>query len=292
VFPTLAMGGTVLLMGKFDAGDYLALAERHRATHTMLVPVQYQRIMARDDFGRYDLSAFRAKFSTSAPFAAALKADVLARWPGSLYEFYGMTEGGGTCVLAAHEHRHKLHTVGLPAAGHDIRVIDDEGRELPKGSAGEVVGHSGSMMTGYHNRPEATAQALWRDAQGKRFIRTGDVGRFDEDGFLVLVDRKKDMIISGGFNVYSSDLEAVVRTHPEVAEVAVVGVPSARWGETPVAFVVARNGARCEPAQVMAWANERLEKVQRLADVRVLPELPRSPIGKVLKRELRAAYRA
>jgi long-chain acyl-CoA synthetase len=291
VFPTLAMGGTVLLMGKFDAGDYLALAARHRATHTMLVPVQYHRIMAREDFGAYDLSAFRAKFSTSAPFAAALKEDVLARWPGSLYEFYGMTEGGGTCVLAAHEHRHKLHTVGLPAAGHDIRVIDDEGRELPKGSAGEIVGHSASMMTGYHNRPEATEQALWRDAQGKRFIRTGDVGRFDEDGFLVLVDRKKDMIISGGFNVYSSDLEAVVRGHPQVAEVAVVGVPSERWGETPVAFVVARNGAPCEAADVMAWANARLEKVQRLADVRVVPELPRSPIGKVLKRELRAGYR-
>ena len=292
VFPTLAMGGTVLLMGKFDAGEYLALAERHRATHTMLVPVQYQRIMAREDFGAYDLSAFRAKFSTSAPFAAALKQDVLARWPGSLYEFYGMTEGGGTCVLAAHVHRHKLHTVGLPAPGHDIRVIDDEGRELPHGSAGEVVGHSGTMMTGYHGRPEATALAEWRDAQGKRFIRTGDVGRFDEDGFLVLVDRKKDMIISGGFNVYSSDLEAVVRGHPQVADVAVVCVPSERWGETPVAFVVPRNGAPCDAAEVMAWANARLEKVQRLADVRVLPELPRSPIGKVLKRELRAGYRA
>ena len=292
VFPTLAMGGTVLLMGKFDAGDYLALAERHRVTHTMLVPVQYHRIMAREDFGAYDLSAFEAKFSTSAPFAAALKEDVLARWPGALFEFYGMTEGGGTCVLAAHEHRHKLHTVGLPAPGHDIRVIDDEGREAAKGSAGEIVGHSGSMMTGYHNRAEATAQAEWRDAQGKRFIRTGDVGRFDDDGFLVLVDRKKDMIISGGFNVYSSDLEAVVRGHPEVAEVAVVGVPSARWGETPVAFVVARNGARCEAAEVMAWANARLEKIQRLADVRVVPEIPRSPIGKVLKRELRDRYQS
>ena len=291
VFPTLAMGGTVLLMGKFDAGDYLALAERHRATHTMLVPVQYQRIMAREDFGAYDLSAFSAKFSTSAPFAAALKEDVLARWPGGLYEFYGMTEGGGTCVLAAHLHRHKLHTVGLPAPGHDIRVIDDEARELPKGSTGEIVGHSSTMMTGYHGRPDATAQAEWRDAQGKRFIRTGDVGRFDEDGFLVLVDRKKDMIISGGFNVYSSDLEAVVRGHPQVAEVAVVGVPSERWGETPVAFVVARNGARCEAAEVMAWANARLEKIQRLADVCIVPELPRSPIGKVLKRELRAGYR-
>ena len=114
--PTLALGGTVILMAKFDAGQYLALAERHRVTHTMLVPVQYQRIMAREDFARFDLSAFRAKFCTSAPFAAALKRDVLARWPGGLIEYYGMTEGGGTCVLLGHERPDKLHTVGCPGA--------------------------------------------------------------------------------------------------------------------------------------------------------------------------------
>jgi len=143
-------------------------------------------------------------------------------------------------------------------------------------------------MTGYHRRPELTEQATWRDAAGKRFIRTGDIGRFDDDGFLVLDDRKKDMIISGGFNIYPSDLEAVVRDHPAVADVAVVGVPSQRWGETPVAFVVAHAG--CDAGSVMEWANARLGKVQRLADVRVVAQLPRSPIGKVLKRELRDAY--
>ncbi len=290
VFPTLAMGGTVVLMAKFDPGEYLALAERHRVTHTMLVPVQYQRIMAREDFGRYDLRSFVTKFSTSAPFAAELKRDVLARWPGGLVEVYGMTEGGGTCVLKAHIDREKVHTVGQPAPGHDIRIIDDEGRELPPGQAGEVVGHSAGMMTGYHRRPELTEQATWRDAAGKRFIRTGDIGRFDDDGFLVLVDRKKDMIISGGFNIYSSDLEAIVCEHPAVAEAAVVGVPSERWGETPVAFVVMRD--RCDAADVMEWANARLGKVQRLADVRIVAHLPRSPIGKVLKRELREVYLA
>ena len=113
-FPTIAFGGTVVLMAKFDAARYLALAQQHRATHTMLVPVQYQRIMARPDFGRFDLSSFKYKFCTSAPFSAALKADVLARWPGGLVEFYGMTEGGGTCILDAHEHPDKLHTVGRP----------------------------------------------------------------------------------------------------------------------------------------------------------------------------------
>jgi acyl-CoA synthetase (AMP-forming)/AMP-acid ligase II len=290
-FPTLAYGGTVVLMGKFDAAAYLALAERQRVTHTMLVPVQYQRIMALPDFGRFDLSRFRFKFCTSAPFAAALKADVVARWPGGLVEYYGMTEGGGTCILFAHEHRDKLHTVGRPAEGHDIRLVDEAGREVPAGGAGEVVGHSPSMMTGYHNQPAKTAEAEWFDAAGKRFIRTGDVGRFDADGFLVLMDRRKDMIISGGFNVYPSDLEAVVALHPEVAEVAVVGVPSERWGETPVAFVVAVPGAAADAASIRDWANARLGKTQRLAAVELIDSLPRSAIGKVLKRELRERMR-
>jgi long-chain acyl-CoA synthetase len=290
-FPTLALGGSVVLMAKFDVAGYLALAEKHRVTHTMLVPVQYQRIMSHPDFGRYDLSSFRMKFSTSAPFAAALKADVLARWPGGLTEVYGMTEGGGTCILAAHEHPDKLHTVGRPAEGHDIRLIDEHGREVPPGEAGEVVGHSAMMMNGYHNRPQLSAEAEWRDASGKRFIRTGDLGRFDGDGFLTLLDRKKDMIISGGFNVYPSDLEAVLREHPEVADCTVVGVPSERWGETPVGFAVLRAGAKASASELLAWANAKLGKTQRLADLELAAELPRSPIGKVLKRELRDAYR-
>lgn len=288
--PTVALGGTLVLMGKFDPAGFLALAERHRATHAMLVPVQYQRIMALPDFGRYDLASFRMKFSTSAPFAAAMKRDVLARWPGGLVEYYGMTEGGGTCVLVAHQHPDKLHTVGQPAPGHEIRVIDDAGRELPRGETGEVVGHSAAMMTGYHNRPALTRDAEWFDAAGRRYIRTGDVGRFDADGFLVLVDRKKDMVISGGFNIYPGDLEAVAREHPAVAEVAVVGVPSERWGETPVAFVVAKDDARLDTAEVLAWCNERLGRMQRLSAVELVESLPRSGIGKVLKRELRARY--
>jgi long-chain acyl-CoA synthetase len=289
-FPTLAFGGTVVLMEKFDVERYLALAEQHRATHTMLVPVQYQRIMASPRFAAHDLTSFRIKFCTSAPFAAALKADVVARWPGGLVEFYGMTEGGGTCILAAHEQPTKLHTVGQPAAGHDIRLIDEGGHELPPGATGEVVGHSAGMMAGYHGQPEKTAEAEWFDASGKRFIRTGDVGRFDDDGFLTLVDRRKDMIISGGFNLYPSDLEAVLRTHPAVADAAVAGVPSLRWGETPAAWVVLRSGASIDAEALRAWANERLGKTQRIAVVEIVDELPRSAIGKVLKRELRDRF--
>jgi acyl-CoA synthetase (AMP-forming)/AMP-acid ligase II len=292
VFPTLAHGGTVLLMRKFDAVGYLKLAQKHRATHTMLVPVQYQRLMDCAEFDRYDLASFTHKFCTSAPFSAALKAQVLARWPGGLTEYYGMTEGGGTCILQAHLFPHKLHTVGQPAEGHDIRLIDEAGREVARGEMGEVVGRSGAMMSGYHGQPALSAAAEWHDAQGNRFIRTGDVGRFDEDGFLVLMDRRKDMVISGGFNIYPSDLEAVLRQHPAVADAAVVGVPSRAWGETPVAFVVRRAGHADEPAALMAWLNERVGKTQRLADLRLLDELPRSPIGKVLKRELRQQYGA
>ncbi len=290
LIPTLAYGGASVFMekhGKFDALQYLQLAQQHRATHTMLVPVQYKRLMAHPDFGRFDLSAFRAKFSTSAPFHAELKADILARWPGALTEYYGLTEGGGTCILQAHLHPGKLHTVGQPAEGHDIRLIDEDGREVPKGESGEVVGRSPGMMTGYHKQPALTRAAEWFDGDGQRFIRTGDVGRFDEDGFLTLHDRRKDMIISGGFNIYPSDLEAVLRPHPAVADVAVVGVPSAEWGETPVAFVVRREGASEDADALRQWANAQVGKTQRLHALRLVDELPRSAIGKVLKRELR-----
>jgi acyl-CoA synthetase (AMP-forming)/AMP-acid ligase II len=283
-FPTVTLGGTVVLMAKFDSAKYLALAEQHCATHTMLVPVQYQRLMAHPDFDLYDLSSFRMKLCTSAPFPAALKADILKRWPGGLVEYYGMTEGGGTCILAAHEHPDKLATVGTPAEGHDIRLIDEAGHEVPRGEIGEVVGHSPAMMLGYHRQPDKTREAEWYAPDGKRFIRT------------------KDMVISGGFNVYPSDLEAVLIQHPAVSEAAVVGVASERWGETPVAFVTLRVGAGslCVPGNplrgqataksIKDWANAQLGKTQRLAAVEVVDALPRSAIGKILKRELRDSF--
>ena len=285
--PTLGWGGTAVLMKKFDARGFLELAEAHRATHAMLVPVQYQRIMALPDFDAFDLDSFRFKTCTSAPFPAALKADVVARWPGLLIEYYGMTEGGGTCLLVANQFPDKLHTVGQPIEDHDIRLIDEEGNEVPQGGIGEVVGRSPAMMTGYHGRREASAAAEWFDAEGRRYIRHGDVGRFDEDGFLTLLDRKKDLIISGGFNIYPTDLEAVLAEHPAVADCSVIGMPSDAWGETPVGFYVPHTGVDASVADVLAWANARLGKTQRLAALHAIDELPRSAIGKVLKRELR-----
>jgi long-chain acyl-CoA synthetase len=289
-FPTIAAGGSVLLIAKFDAVEYLRLAERHCVTHTMLVPVQYRRLMQLPGFNAHDLSSFRYKFCTSAPFHAELKAEVLRRWPGGLVEFYGMTEGGGSCILAAHLHPDKLHTVGQPAEGHDVRLIDDAGHEVPRGGAGEVVGRSGGMMSGYHRQPAKTAEAEWFDAEGRRYIRSGDIGRFDDDGFLTLVDRKKDVIISGGFNIYPSDLEAVLREHPAVVDVAVVGVASADWGETPMAFVVLAAGAEEAAEAIRHWSNARLGKTQRVSAVQCVDTLPRSAIGKVLKRSLREAW--
>jgi acyl-CoA synthetase (AMP-forming)/AMP-acid ligase II len=288
--PALGMGGTVVLMRRFDAARFLSLAERHRATHAMLVPVLFQRLLAAPEFDRHDLSSFRVKTCTSAPFAAALKAEVLRRWPGGLVEFYGMSEGGASCMLPAHLHPDKLHTVGRPQPGHEIRLVDEAGRELAPGEIGEVVGRSPMMMTGYHGLPDATAAAEWFDTQRRRFIRTGDVGRLDEDGFLVLLDRKKDVVISGGANVYPSDLEAVLREHPAVAEAAVVGVPSERWGEAPMAFVVPAAGATATAEALRAWTNARLGKTQRLALVEIVEALPRSGVGKVLKRELRDRF--
>ncbi|WP_277970335.1 class I adenylate-forming enzyme family protein [Sphingomonas echinoides] len=285
--PTLGWGGTVVLMKKFDARGFCQLAERHRATHTMLVPVQYSRIMGLADFDRFDLSRFAFKTCTSAPFPAALKADVVARWPGLLVEYYGMTEGGGTCLLVANAHPDKLHTVGRPVEGHDIRLIDDDGREVAQGEMGEVVGRSPAMMTAYHGRAEATSAAEWFDAAGNRFIRHGDVGRFDADGFLTLLDRKKDLIISGGFNVYPTDLEAVLAQHPAVADCSVIGVPSEAWGETPVGFYVPHTGVDASIDEILDWTNARLGKTQRLSALHAIDELPRSAIGKVLKRELR-----
>lgn len=286
--PTLGWGGTAVLLGKFDARGFLTAAAEHRATHAMLVPVQYQRIMAVADFDSFDLSAFRLKTCTSAPFAPALKADVLARWPGLLVEYYGMTEGGGTSVLICNMFPNKLHTVGVPVEGHDIRLIDDEGREVAQGEMGEVVGRSPAMMSGYHGRKQASADAEWFDAEGNRFIRHGDVGRFDEDGFLILMDRKKDLIISGGFNIYPSDLEAELARHPGVRDCAVVGVPSEQWGETPVGFYVPADATAAEA--ILGAVNAALGRTQRLSALVAVDELPRSAIGKVLKRELRDRY--
>lgn len=287
---TLVHGGRVLMMPKFDAEAYLDLAERFGATHTMLVPVQYRRIMDAVSFPQRDLSRFEVKQSTGAPLSADDKHRVAEQWPGRFLEIYGLTEGGCTCILDVTRYSDKLNTVGRPSQNNDIRVIDEDGRDLQPGERGEIIGRSPMMMSGYFRNPEATEAFLWRDADGTIYHRTGDIGVFDEDGFLTLVDRKKDVIISGGFNIYASDLEDVLRANPAVAEAAVIGIPSAKWGETPLGLVVARADAILKPAELLDWANARLGKMQRLSAIEMRSDLPRSAVGKVLKQELKRPY--
>jgi acyl-CoA synthetase (AMP-forming)/AMP-acid ligase II len=288
--PTLFGGSTVYLMPKFDAHEYLEILEREQITHTMLVPVQYKRIMDVPDFDRFNLDSMRIKFSTSAPLRADVKQDVLTRFPGKLIEYYGLTEGGGVTVLVADEHPDKLHTVGQLAPGNDIRLIDAESREVPQGEVGEICGRGPTMMAGYYGRPDLTAGYIWRNPEGDVYFRSGDMGSFDADGFLVLSDRKKDMIISGGLNIYANDLELVLLTNPDVIDAAVIGIPSDAWGETPLGLVVLRGGATETADTLLQDANTKLGKSQRLSKIEIRNTLPRSTIGKILKKELRGPY--
>jgi acyl-CoA synthetase (AMP-forming)/AMP-acid ligase II len=255
--------------------------------------VQYKRLLAHADFDTTDLGALALSQSTGAPMDQALKREILQRWPGRFREVYGITEGGVSFFLDAREHPDKLQTVGKPGHGTEAFLIDEDGKRIGDDvpdAVGEVVGRSPFMMAGYHGRPEATAQIRWLDERGRVYHRTGDIGRFDADGFLTLLDRAKDVIISGGHNIYAADLEAVLARHEDVADAAVVGVPSAEWGETPLALVVARPGAGVDAQQLRDWVNRQVGKTQRLSAVELRSELPRSALGKLSKKELRAPY--
>jgi long-chain acyl-CoA synthetase len=287
---TVGVGGTTVLMPKSDVLKFLEIAQRERVTHAMLVPVQYQRILAHPDFDKYDLGAFKAKLSTSAPLRAHIKADCLKRWPGRLIEIYGLTEGGGSCTLEVNLHPDKLHTVGKPGLGSEVVVLDEQGKVLPQGEVGELAGRGQVMMKGYYKQADKTRDLFWHDKDGRLFFKSGDMGRIDEDGFIVLLDRKKDMIISGGFNVYAADIEVLLLRHPDVIDVAVIGIPSEQWGEQPMALCVRRAGATAGQEEVRAWANGQLGKTQRLVAVEFRDGLPRSTIGKIMKRELREPY--
>jgi acyl-CoA synthetase (AMP-forming)/AMP-acid ligase II len=246
--------------------------------------------MDHPEFDSFDLGSMRVKQSTSALFDAKLKRDVIERFPGRLIDIYGLTEGGVSTSLDAMAHPDKLHTVGRAAAGVDLVVIDGDGAVLPQGETGETVGHSPWMMIGYWGRPDLTEAMEWWHPDGRRFFRSGDLGYFDAEGFLNLVGRRKEMINSGGFNIYPVDLESALLAHPDVADAAVVAIPSPKWGETPFAAVVLRPGAAAEGAGILQWTNERLGRTQRIDGIDVRSELPRSSIGKVAKAELAKEY--
>jgi acyl-CoA synthetase (AMP-forming)/AMP-acid ligase II len=287
---SMRSGTKMVLMKKFNTREFLELWEEHRATLAMLVPVQYDRILRVEDLDSFDLASMQIKFSTSAPLHAGLKRQILDRLPGELIEYYGLTEGGVGTRFAGSEHGHKLDSVGVPGDGCEVKVIDDQGNELPVGQAGEIVGRRPGMMNGYLNREDATREMLWYDKDGRLFFRSGDIGRFDEEGLLYISGRKKEMIISGGFNIYAVDLEYELLNHEAVAEAAVIAVPSDQWGETPLALVVPEKDTRETPESILEWVNARLGKGQRISQVEFRDELPKSSIGKILKKELRTPY--
>lgn len=287
VLPPLLLGGTVVIMKQFNAAAALALIERHRVTHAFMVPTQC--IVTLDDpaCGSHDLSSLKALLSAGSPLRVDTREAVIERLTPNLYELYGFSEGFAT-MRKPDDNPARAGAVGRPVIGFDMRIVGSDDQECAPGTIGEIVGSGTGAMAGYHNRPDLDAAIIWRDSAGHAFLRSGDLGFVDEQGFLHIVDRKKDMILSGGFNIFLADLEAVIGEHPDVQDVTVIGVPHAKWGETPVALVIPRGTP--DPAALLAWANARLARTQRLATLELRTEFPRNALGKVLKRELRAAW--
>ncbi len=287
VLPPLLLGGTVVIMEQFSPAGALALIERHRVTHAFMVPTQC--IVTLDDpaLSQHDLSSLKALLSAGSSLRADTREAVIARMTPNVYELYGFSEGFAT-MRKPGDAPALPGAVGRPVIGFDMRIVGADDREVPRGEVGEIVGRGLGMMAGYHNRPDLDTAILWHDEGGTEYLRSGDLGFIDEEGFLHIVDRKKDMILSGGFNIFPADLEAVIGEHPEVQDVTVIGIPHPKWGETPLALVIPRGSP--DAAALLAWANARLAKTQRLAGLEFRAEFPRNALGKVLKRELRAVW--
>ena len=286
---TFFAGGALVVSRRFAVDDCLATIEKHRVTHSTMVPLQFQKLLEHPDFDRYDLSSLDACMCCGSPLSAGLKRDLAKRWPGQFIELYGLTEGLVT-ILSPEDLLTKIDSVGNPCPGQDLAIIGNDDEMLPVGEAGEIVGSCRFMMSGYHNNDEANEEATWMHPSGQRWLRTGDIGKLDEDGFLYLVDRKKDMIISGGQNIYPADIEAALIEHDAVSEVAVIGVPHEKWGETPLAVIVLADNVSIEAEALTGWVNGRVGKQQRVAGTVFVDELPRNPNGKILKRELRTTF--
>jgi acyl-CoA synthetase (AMP-forming)/AMP-acid ligase II len=223
--------------------------------------------------------------SVGAPLHREHKQRLKSVAPNVLYELYGLTEGFVT-VLDRTDYDRKLDSVGPPAHFNEMRIVGTDGQDLPPREVGEIVGRGAFLMPGYHGRPDLTEQAI---VDG--WLHTGDLGYVDEDGFLYLVDRKKDLIISGGINVYPKDIEEVLVQHPAVREAAVFGIPSEKWGEVPLGAVVLKSGSTVTPEELREWTNARVAaRYQQLRELVILDDFPRSSAGKTLKRMLREPY--
>jgi len=287
---SIVAGNSTVLFESFSPETFFTAVEKERGTHTFLVPTQYQVILDHPDFNKHDLSSLRIMVSMGSTLPLPLKQRILDEMGPGLIELYGCTEGPAT-TLKPEETVKKIGSVGTPLSGSIICIIDDLGNELPRGEIGEIVGYTPGAMTGYYKRPEATADAIWYHKNGKAFIRTGDIGRMDEDGFLYILDRKKDMLVSGGGNVYASAIEEVFLQHPQVYEVGVIAVPHKKWIETPLAIVRLQPDSIVTEDELKLWTNDCLAKHQRVCAVKIREEeFPRNPLGKLLKMKLREFY--
>jgi long-chain acyl-CoA synthetase len=276
------LGTRAVLLRWFNPGLVLETIQAYRVQSMAGVPTMYVYLRHFADAGRFDTSSMRTWGSGAAPLPVEIVEPFERKFGGRILEGYGLTEASP--VVSAHRYSgvRKIGSVGPPIPGVDVRIFDDADRELPAGEVGEVCVRGPNVMLGYYGLPDETAEAL----RGG-WLRTGDMGRLDADGFLYIVERKKDLIIRGGFNVYPREVEEVLYAHPKIAEAAVVGMRDPLMGEEVLACVVARAGAVVTEDEVLAFCQERLAKFKCPRAVRFLDALPKNPIGKVLRKQLR-----
>lgn len=287
--PAKWVGARTVILPAFTPDAFIKAVRRHRPTHGFIVPTMATVLLAHPEIEDAGLECFETAITAGSPMPEQVKRDVQRLTGNALYELWGLTEGVAT-IITPQDMEKRMDSVGRPMLGCDIRIIDEDGEDITFSGTGEIVGNSAGLMSGYWNRSDANEELRWFDGAGRCFLRTGDIGEFDSDGFLVLRGRKKDMIISGGLNVYPVDIEAVVLTHDAVKDVAVVACPDEKWGEVPVAFVIARMSPENDTVlaeSVLSWANERLARHQRLSRVVIHEgDFPRNTMGKVLKPQL------
>ncbi len=285
LMPWMYVGATYVLHDGFVAERVIEDIARWKVTHIILVPAQIIAILEDPAYRPEKLSSLQMLHNLGAPLHVRFKERINAELPGRFYELYGLTEGFWT-ILDRNDAVRKLGSVGCPPPFMEMRILREDGSACAVGEVGEICGRGPPLMVGYYKRPELTRATI---VDG--WLHTGDAGYIDEDGYLFLVDRLKDMIITGGVNVYPSDIEDVVIRHPAVREVAVFGVADDKWGEIPVAAVTLKADASADRAEIIAWTNERVAaKFQRIKDVVIYREFPRNVAGKTLKREMRAEY--
>ena len=288
---TLLAGGSLVIHKNFDAEKFLETVSTDGITHIAMVPVQFQRVVEKieEDPHRYNLSSMTSMMSCGSQLYAELRKSIFERFTCGIIELYGLTEGVIT-TIEPEQSEGRWSSVGKPLIGTDICIVDDNDQIQPAGESGEIVSRGRITMPGYLNCPEANIEATYVDKHGHKWLRTGDIGYVDHEGYLYIVDRKKDMILSGSQNIYPQDIEAVLVENAAVTDVAVIAASSKRWGETPIALIVRDKSSDMSEADIVQWANAKLGKQQRIADVIFLDELPRNPNGKILKRELRKTY--